>query len=117
MLGLKPVPPELREDLGELELAAGPGLPELVELSDVRGFVHCHSTWSDGNASIEKMVAAARALGGHFTTVTDHSRPAHYANGLDLDRHRHQWDEVPQVQRSSPNIRILHGSEAERLAH
>ncbi len=115
MLGLKPVPPELREDLGELELAAGPGLPELVELSDVRGFVHCHSTWSDGNASIEKMVAAARTLGGQFITVTDHSRAAHYANGLDLDRLRQQWDEIAQVQERYPDIRILRGSEVDIL--
>jgi len=115
LLGLEPVPPELREDLGELELAAGPGLPELVELSDVRGFVHCHSTWSDGNASIEKMVAAARALGAQFITVTDHTRAAHYANGLDVDRLRQQWDEIAQVQERYPDIRILRGSEVDIL--
>src|SRR6266851_1656703 len=81
-LGLAPVPPELREDLGEIELAATASLPELVSLADVRGFVHCHSTWSDGNATIEEMVRAAQARGAQYITITDHTRAAHYANGL-----------------------------------
>src|SRR5438067_191408 len=73
MLGLQPVPPELREDLGELELAARRALPELVTQRDIRGFVHCHSTWSDGKATIEEMVRAAGALGAEFITITDHT--------------------------------------------
>ena len=63
LLGLQPVPPELREDLGELELAAKRALPELIEQRDIRGFVHCHSTWSDGRATLEEMVRAATRWG------------------------------------------------------
>src|SRR4051812_20215260 len=86
LLGLAPVPPELREDLGEIELASAGGLPELVSIGDIRGFVHCHSTWSDGKATLEQMVRKAGELGAEFITVTDHSKAAHYANGLDLTR-------------------------------
>ena len=114
-LGLAPVPPELREDSGELELAEKASLPELVSLRDIRGFVHCHSTWSDGKATIEQMVRAAQALGAEFITITDHTSAAHYANGLDLDRLKAQWDEIAQVQERIPEVRILRGSEVDIL--
>src|SRR3954464_8872332 len=114
-LGLAHVPPELREDLGELELAQKRELPELVELRDVRGFVHCHSTWSDGKASIEEMVRAAQALGAEFITITDHTRAAHYANGLDVERLKRQWDEIAAVQEKIPEVQILRGSEVDIL--
>jgi len=109
------VPPELREDLGELELAKKAALPQLIEERDIRGFVHCHSTWSDGRATLEEMVRAARALGKEFITITDHTRAAHYANGLDIDRLKRQWDEIAQVQEKVPQIRILRGSEVDIL--
>jgi DNA polymerase (family 10) len=115
LLDLAPVPPELREDLGEIELAATSSLPELISIEDVRGFVHCHSTWSDGKASIEQMVRAAHALGRQFITITDHTSAAHYANGLDLDRLKAQWDEIAQVQERIPEVRILRGSEVDIL--
>jgi DNA polymerase (family 10) len=114
-LGLAPVPPELREDLGEIELAATASLPELVSLADVRGFVHCHSTWSDGNATIEEMVRAAQARGAQYITITDHTRAAHYANGLDEGRLMKQWDEIARVQERVPDVRILRGSEVDIL--
>jgi DNA polymerase (family 10) len=115
LLGLAPVPPELREDLGEIELAQEGALPELVDLPDVRGLVHCHSTWSDGKASLAQMVAAAQELGAEFITITDHSKAAHYANGLDEDRLKMQWDEIAKVQEQFPKIRILRGSEVDIL--
>ncbi|TMA76448.1 MAG: DNA polymerase/3'-5' exonuclease PolX [Deltaproteobacteria bacterium] len=115
MLGLQPVPPELREDLGELELAAKRELPQLVAQPDIRGFVHCHSTWSDGKATIEEMVRAAGALGAEFITITDHTRAAHYANGLDVERLRRQWDEIAEVQEKVPQVQILRGSEVDIL--
>jgi DNA polymerase (family 10) len=115
LLGLQPVPPELREDLGELELAKKAALPELIQERDVRGFVHCHSTWSDGRATLEEMVRAAHALGKEFITITDHTHAAHYANGLDVDRLKRQWDEIAQVQEKVPQIRILRGSEVDIL--
>ena len=114
-LGLAEVPPELREDSGELELAQTASLPELVSQKDIRGFVHCHSTWSDGKASIEQMVRAAQALGAEFITITDHTSAAHYANGLGLDRLKAQWDEIAQVQERIPEVRILKGSEVDIL--
>jgi DNA polymerase (family 10) len=114
-LGLAFVPPELREDTGELELAAKGALPELVQLSDVQGFVHCHTTWSDGKATLEEMVRAAQALGAKFITITDHTRAAHYANGLDMDRLKRQWDEIAAVQELVPEVRILRGSEVDIL--
>jgi DNA polymerase (family 10) len=115
LLGLHPVPPELREDLGEIELAEQGPLPEFVTQQDIRGFVHCHSTWSDGKATLEEMVRAAHALGAQFITITDHTRAAHYANGLNLDRLKAQWDEIARVQERNPAIRILRGSEVDIL--
>ncbi len=109
------MPPELREDLGEIELAESSSLPDLISLPDIRGFVHCHSTWSDGNATIEEMVRAARALGAQYITITDHTRAAHYANGLDADRLKKQWDEIARVQERVPDVRILRGSEVDIL--
>src|SRR4051812_1021313 len=115
LLDLQPVPPELREDLGELELARKRELPELIEERDIKGFVHCHSTWSDGKATLEEMVRAAASLGAEFITITDHTRAAHYANGLDVDRLRRQWDEIAEVQAQVPHVRILRGSEVDIL--
>src|SRR6266478_5865117 len=115
LLGLQAVPPELREDLGELELAAKRALPDLIVHRYVRGFVHCHSLLPDGRATLEEMVRAAHALGAEFITITDHTRAAHYANGLDVDRLRRQWDEIALVQEKVPQIRILRGSEVDIL--
>jgi DNA polymerase (family 10) len=115
-LDLTWVPPELREDTGEIELATGGQLPELVQISDVQGFVHCHTTWSDGKATLEEMVRAAHALGAKFITVTDHTSAAHYANGLNVDRLKRQWDEISYVQERVPEVRILRGSEVDILA-
>jgi DNA polymerase (family 10) len=114
-LGLAHVPPELREDLGELELAAKSALPELIQLDDIRGYVHCHSTWSDGAATLEEMVRAAKALGAQFITISDHSKAAHYARGLDEERLARQWDEIAEVQERVGGIRVLRGSEVDIL--
>ncbi len=114
-LGLAFIPPELREDLGEIELAARGEEPELVTQDDIRGFVHCHSTWSDGRHSIEEMALAAEKRGASFITLTDHSKNAHYAGGLDVDRLKRQWDEIDEVQ-ERVSIKILKGTEADILA-
>jgi DNA polymerase (family 10) len=114
-LDLAWVPPELREDTGEIELAAKGALPELVQIADVQGFVHCHTTWSDGKATLEEMVTAARGLGAKFITITDHTKQAHYANGLDVDRLKAQWDEIAALQERIPEVRILRGSEVDIL--
>jgi DNA polymerase (family 10) len=114
-LGLAEIPPELREDQGEIEAAlAGALPPDLVRLDDVRGLVHCHSTWSDGRASLEEMARAAEALGMEYLTVTDHSRTAGYAGGLDEDRLKRQWDEIARVQ-EKVRVRLLRGTESDIL--
>jgi DNA polymerase (family 10) len=114
-LGLQPVPPELREDQGELEAARAGTLPDdLVRREDVRGFVHCHTTWSDGRATLVEMARAAEALGAEYLTVTDHSRSAGYAGGLDEDRMRRQWDEIARVQ-EQVRVRLLRGTESDVL--
>jgi DNA polymerase (family 10) len=114
-LGLQYVPPELREDEGEIEAARAGAIPaDLVALDDVRGMVHCHTTWSDGRASLEEMARAAEALGMEYLTVTDHSRAAGYAGGLDPDRIRRQWEEIERVQ-EKVRIRLLRGTEADIL--
>lgn len=114
-LGLGYVPPELREDAGELEAARAGSLPDdLVTLEDVRGLVHCHTTWSDGRATLLEMARAADALGVEYLTITDHSRAAHYAGGLDADRLRRQWEEIDRVQ-EQVKVRLLRGTEADIL--
>jgi DNA polymerase (family 10) len=114
-LGLAYVPPELREDAGELEAARDAALPaDLVRLEDVRGMVHCHTTWSDGRNSLEEMARAADALGMEYLTITDHSRSAGYAGGLTVDRLRAQWEEIDRVQ-ERVKVRLLKGTEADIL--
>jgi histidinol phosphatase-like PHP family hydrolase len=88
---------------------------DLITREDIRGFVHCHSTWSDGRHTIEDMARAAEALGAEFITITDHSKTAFYAGGLDEERIRQQWDEIDEVQ-EKVGIRILKGTEADILA-
>ena len=113
-LGLAYVPPELREDMGEVEAALAGSLPDLVRAEDVRGLVHCHTTVSDGSASLEEMARAADALDIEYMTITDHSRTAGYAGGLDVDRLRRQWDEISRVQ-ERVKVRLLRGTESDIL--
>lgn len=115
-LGLVPLEPELREDAGEVEAATSGALPtDLVTLADIRGMIHCHTTYSDGRDSIEAMARAAEALGLEYLTITDHSVTASYARGLSLDRLRRQWDEIARVQ-EKVTVRILRGTESDILA-
>ncbi|MDP9000901.1 MAG: DNA polymerase/3'-5' exonuclease PolX [Myxococcota bacterium] len=114
-LGLSWIPPEMREDVGEIELAAGGDDFQLIDKEDLRGLVHCHTTWSDGRQTIEEMALAAQKRGASFITITDHSAAAHYARGLDVDRLKRQWDEIAEVQ-ERVEIRILRGTEADILA-
>jgi DNA polymerase (family 10) len=114
-LDLPFIPPELREDAGELEAAAAGRLPtELVRLEDIRGAVHCHTVWSDGRNSVEDMARAADAMGLAYITITDHSASATYAHGLDADRLRRQWDEIARVQ-EQVRVRLLRGTESDIL--
>ncbi len=106
-LGYAFIPPELRENAGELQAAREGLLPTLVELGDLRGEMHCHSTWSaDGKATIEEMAAGARARGYSFLCLTDHS---HY---LREGRLHVQWEEIDAVNRVVKPFRVLRGIEA-----
>lgn len=115
-LGLQYVPPELREDLGEVEAAQRGKLPEdLITTEDISGMVHCHTTYSDGKHSIEQMVAAAEAMGMKYITITDHSPTAFYAGGVKVDRLQRQWEEIDEVQEKT-KIKILKGTESDIVA-
>jgi DNA polymerase (family 10) len=113
-LNLQYVPPELREDSGEIEAAIAGTLPTTVTLEDIQGITHCHTTYSDGQNSIEQMALAAQAMGMKYLTITDHSPSAFYARGVKLDRLMAQWEEIDWVQ-DRVNIKLLRGTESDIL--
>jgi DNA polymerase (family 10) len=116
-LGLPWIPPELREDRGELEAAEADRLPALIEERDIRGILHAHSTWSDGLASIADMAAAAGRCGFRFHGNTDHSKVLGVARGLDEARLLTQLEEIEALNRTLPEgPRILSGIECDILA-
>ncbi len=114
--GMAWVPPELREGLGEVDAAANGTLPSLIEPADIRGVLHCHSTWSDGSASIEEMAGAARARGWSYLGISDHSAAAFYASGVSRERMLEQHDEIDALNASLTGFRVLKGVEADILA-
>jgi DNA polymerase (family 10) len=114
-LGMKWVPPELRENRGEVEAALAGTLPRLVELDDMRGDLQMHSTWSDGKTSIEEMARACAGLGYQYLAITDHSQAMAMLAGLDPKRARQQWEEIDQVRERVPEIDILRSVEVDIL--
>ncbi|RNJ47947.1 DNA polymerase/3'-5' exonuclease PolX [Methylocystis hirsuta] len=115
-LGLQFVPPELREDRGEIALAQKNALPHLVQLSDIRGDLHVHSNWSDGNATIAEMTQAAKARGYAYMALTDHSRRVTIAHGLDRARLLRQIDEIDRLNAKLRGFTVLKGIEVDILA-
>ena len=114
--GMQYVEPELREDQGEVEAALASELPEnLLTLGDIKGMVHCHTTYSDGKHTLEQMVRTAEAMGMKYITITDHSPTAFYAGGLKVEDLYRQWDEIDELQ-STVKIKILRGTESDILA-
>src|SRR6266550_2485248 len=112
-LGMQYVPPELRDDQGEIEAAMRHNLPEdLITTEDIRGMVHCHTKYSDGKHSVEEMVYAAESMGMKYITITDHSPTAFYANGVKIDRLQRQWEEIDRVQEQT-KVKILKGTESD----
>ncbi len=107
------VPPEIREDEGEIAAAAADRLPCLVTAADVRGDTHTHSDWSDGVDSIEAMARAARAIGREWIVLTDHSPSLGIARGLSAERVREQTAEIDRLNAELAPFRILHGTEME----
>lgn len=113
-LGLEYIPPELREDRGEIEAAEQGKLPMLIEPKDIRGVFHVHSTWSDGRAPLEAMIAEAERLGWEYVGISDHSQSAAYAKGLTVDRVKAQKLEIEKL-RLKYKIRIFWGTECDIL--
>lgn len=116
-VGLPWIPPELREDRGEIDAACGEGLPGLVELKDVRGDFHVHTTASDGRNTLAEMAEAARVLGYAYVAISDHSRHAAVAHGLDANRLAAQIDEIDRLNAADPGIQVLKSCEADILAN
>jgi DNA polymerase (family 10) len=109
LLGMAWIPPELRENSGELEAAKKGKLPELVELEDIRGELHCHSTASDGRNSIEQMAEAAREAGYSYIAITDHSASHGFGNDVQPDELRAQIEHIRGLELEG--ITVLAGSE------
>jgi DNA polymerase (family X) len=114
-LGLDFIPPELREGQGEVEAAAHHALPRLLERGDLRGFLHCHTRYSDGSNTVEELAVACRAAGYSYVGITDHSQAAAYAGGLRPDDLARQADEIDEVNGRLEGIRVLKGVEADIL--
>jgi DNA polymerase (family 10) len=114
-LGLDYVPPEMREDTGELVVAEQHRVPKLVELRDLQGTFHCHTTASDGNNSLEEMAEAARALGLKYLGIGDHSQSLTVANGLTPDRVRQQQKEIDALNKKLKGFHVFKGTECDIL--
>ncbi|GAC1476676.1 MAG: DNA polymerase/3'-5' exonuclease PolX [Ktedonobacterales bacterium] len=115
-LGMHYIEPEMREDRGEIELALQGELPTLVTEADLRGILHVHSTWSDGQNSIREMAEATLALGKEYLGICDHSKAAAYAGGLHEDAVRRQHAEIDQLNEEfAGRLRILKGTECDIL--
>jgi DNA polymerase (family 10) len=118
-LGLHYIPPELREDMGEIALAEKGPLPRLIEWTDLKGSLHNHSTWSDGHQRPEEIAKAMRELGLAYWAITDHSKSAFQANGLDVARVRQQLKEIASINamlaKEGADFRLLTGTEVDIL--
>jgi DNA polymerase (family 10) len=109
------VQPELRENTGEIEAAVAHRLPQLIEKGDLRGTFHCHTNWSDGAASLEEMVEAARQLGFEYLGIADHSQSLKMANGLTPERVRQQQTEIDELNSRLNGFKVFKGTECDIL--
>lgn len=118
-LGLDYVPPELREDRGEFEMAEQGRIPRLIEWTELKGSLHNHSTWSDGRATLDEIASYMSDLGCAYWAITDHSKSSFQANGLDVNRLRKQIEEVKAVntrlEGEGESFRLLTGTEVDIL--
>jgi DNA polymerase (family 10) len=109
------IPPELRENRGEIERAEKGKLPKLLELKDIRGDLHMHTTATDGTATILEMIEAAKERGREYIAITDHSKRVSMANGLDAARLRAHWKEIDKIRKKVTGIEVLCGVECDIL--
>lgn len=114
-LDLDYIPPEIREDNGEIAAAESHTLPRLVDVKDIRGVFHNHTTASDGRSTLEEMVAAARELGFEYLGIADHSQSLIIANGLDPTRVRQQQRDIDRLNASLDDFRVFKGIECDIL--
>ncbi len=112
-LGLPWIPPELREDRGELQAAQQDRLPTLVQRKDIHGDLHVHTDWSDGAATLAEMAEAAQKLGYEYLVISDHTQSLGVARGLDVTRLRQQRAEIEQLNQGFSGFRLLRGAEVE----
>jgi DNA polymerase (family 10) len=115
-LGLRWIPPELREDRGEIELALKGKIPPVVDYAEIKGDLHVHSKWSDGNLSIGDLVKIGKQMGYEYLAVCDHSQSVKYAHGLSPDRLKKQINEIDEINARLKNIAVLKGTEVDILA-
>jgi DNA polymerase (family 10) len=114
-LGLDFIPPELRENQGEIEASEIHRLPRLIEEHDIKGVFHVHSFYSDGTNSIRSMALASKKMGFSYIGISDHSQSAHYAGGLSRERLQKQWKEIDQLNQEMEGFAILKGIESDIL--
>ena len=112
-LGLDYIEPELREDTGEIALAAKSRLPKLIEISDIKGDLHVHSQWSDGLNSIEEIAEAAKKMGYSYIAITDHSQSLKVANGLSTQDLKKKKIQIDKINKKLKNFRVLYGTEVD----
>ncbi|MGB9642354.1 MAG: DNA polymerase/3'-5' exonuclease PolX, partial [Candidatus Ratteibacteria bacterium] len=115
IFGMPLIPPELREDRGEIEAAIAGKLPHLVEYADIRGDFHIHTNYSDGISTIEEIVKKAIEMGYHFIGLCDHSQTSKFAGGLPIERLRERNREIERIARKYPQIKIFKGAEVDIL--
>jgi len=112
-LGLSYIPPELREDNGEIEAAAENNIPAMVELADIKGILHCHSTWSDGANTLEEMALATQEMGYQYFGICDHSEIVVYARGMTPEQVKEQHAEIDELNKKFTDFKILKGTECD----
>ncbi|UCG91822.1 MAG: DNA polymerase/3'-5' exonuclease PolX [candidate division WOR-3 bacterium] len=115
ILGLSYVPPELREDRGEVEAAQKKKLPELVDIKDIKGDLQMHSTYSDSTATMRELADFAEKIGYEYILISDHSQSAKYAHGLEPKRLYKQWREIDQLNKKLKKLLLLKGTEVDIL--